>query len=359
MFQTMWKLNELDFVKEEVRKINGFNSKPGKIESIRGFIDRTKYAFRLILLEKEIIMFALLQWVAIAFGYYLWVQMLGWIPPEVWKSASESKHSSGVDLILVLWSFVCVGIVALPLGLLSACIGVVPFLNKQGKESTVATCLKIVIPRAWTLWIFHWIDGWITVNMILDRLPKKNDRRSAAEKALEEALYYAWKIGTSGILPSIINGNNLINAGKESVLFLKSKFMEIVKLRIGCSVLSWIIGIVTYIGTIYLFATFHLIPKDNQAVYSHVFEFYCWVGLPLLIAVAIIELIIRPVMIISLCDIYSDYVKENNIKINLPESPPKLASAFIFFFILLLLVAIVFLYRYQLGIMNILITPYK
>ncbi len=30
---------------------------------------------------------------AIAFGYYLWIQMLGWIPPEVWKSASELKHS--------------------------------------------------------------------------------------------------------------------------------------------------------------------------------------------------------------------------------------------------------------------------
>ena len=95
----MWKFNELNLIKEEVKKNDGFDNKPGKIESVKGFFERTKYAVRLIFLEKEIIMFALLQWVAIAFGYYLWVQMLGWIPPEVWKSASESKHSSGVDFI--------------------------------------------------------------------------------------------------------------------------------------------------------------------------------------------------------------------------------------------------------------------
>ncbi len=354
----LWKkFGELDFIKEEVRKIEGFDNRPSKLESVKSFFGRIQYTIKLIFLEKELIVFALLQWLAIAVGYYLWVQMIGWIPPEVWKSAAESNKASGADIILMLWSLVCVGIAALPLGLLSACMGAVHFLHKQGKESTLASCLRIVIPKTWSLWIFHWIDGWITVNMILDRLPKKNDRRSATERALEEVLYYAWKIGTSGFIPSFLNGNNLIAAGKDSVLFLKSKFMDIVKLRIGCSVLSWIIGIITYIATIYMFAKFNLIPKHETAVYSHMFEFFCWVGIPLLIAVAIIMLLIRPVMIISLCDLYSDYAKENNININLPESPPKLVSAFIFFFVLLLLVVVISLYRDQLGIMNILATP--
>ena len=74
------------------------------------------------------------------------------------------------------------------------------FLRKQGRESTVAACFRLVLPQSWSLWAFHWIDGWITVNQILDRLPRKNDRRTAAEKALSEALYYAWKLGVSGIL---------------------------------------------------------------------------------------------------------------------------------------------------------------
>jgi hypothetical protein len=40
--------------------------------------------------EKEMFVFVLLQFVAIALAYYLWVQMLGWIPDEVWEGAKDS-----------------------------------------------------------------------------------------------------------------------------------------------------------------------------------------------------------------------------------------------------------------------------
>src|SRR5690554_7624268 len=95
-------------------------------------------------------------------------------------------------------------------------MGATHFLHKQGRESTVATCLKLVLPQSWSLWSFHWIDGWITVNQILDRLPKKGGRKNPI---LSEALYYAWKLGISGVLPSIVTGNNLIKSGKNSVFF--------------------------------------------------------------------------------------------------------------------------------------------
>ena len=39
----------------------------------------------LIFKEKEIFVFALLQWSAIALGNYLWVQPSSWIPQSVWK----------------------------------------------------------------------------------------------------------------------------------------------------------------------------------------------------------------------------------------------------------------------------------
>src|SRR5690554_7569188 len=78
--------------------------------------------------------------------------MLDWIPEEVWRSAAESDEGSIADWILLAWSFVCVGFAAFPVGILTGCMGATHFLHKQGRESTVATCLKLVLPQSWSLW---------------------------------------------------------------------------------------------------------------------------------------------------------------------------------------------------------------
>ncbi|WP_345685203.1 hypothetical protein [Novipirellula caenicola] len=69
--------------------------------------------------------------------------------------------------------------------------------------------------------MFHWLDGWITVRQIFRRLPSKKNRTPPAQLAMQESLYYAWKLGVSGILPSIVTGNNLLQAGKNAALFVK------------------------------------------------------------------------------------------------------------------------------------------
>jgi len=200
-------LNKIDFVRDEIKNIPNIDEKPsGGISSFRA---RIGYAISLGFKEKEIFFFGLLQWASIGVGYLLWVQMLDWIPEEVWRSAAESDEGSIADWILFAWSFICVGVAAFPVGILTGCMGATHFLHKQGRESTVATCLKLVLPQSWSLWSFHWIDGWITVNQILDRLPKKGGRKNPV---LSEALYYAWKLGVTGVLPSIVTGNNLIKS---------------------------------------------------------------------------------------------------------------------------------------------------
>ena len=84
-------MNKLAFIKAEINYLNGVDQKPGKIKSLKSFFSRLGYAAKLIFLEKEIITFAMLQWASIALGYYLWVQMLDWIPEEVWKSTESSN----------------------------------------------------------------------------------------------------------------------------------------------------------------------------------------------------------------------------------------------------------------------------
>jgi hypothetical protein len=347
--------------KDAKQAIQGFSqpqAKPAKGEGLKSYFGYLAQTWKLTLSEKEIITFALLQLVSIAMGYYLWVQMLRWIPPEVWRSVEHAKEASWPDLLLLLWSFVCVGVAALPLSIFSACIGVVYFLRRQGYPSTIAACLKIVLPSIWSLWVFQWIDGWITVNQILERLPKKNRRQNLAARALSEALYFAWKLATIGIMPAIITGRGLVESCRDSVAVVKTKFFDASKLRIGYSFLCWIIGIGAYVGTILFFCWGRFIPPHAE-IYGFVYTFYFWAGVPLLVAVALIELLLRPAYIVASCELYAQYLTQNNKKIMLPQPPAKSISAFVFFVALCVLIAVVFIYRGPLGINAALSVPYK
>ena len=155
-------------------------------------------SLRFIFSEKENILFALLQLAVIGLGYYIWVEGLAVVPEEVWEKSDSSDSNDAAALIVLVWSFVCVGLVAYPLGLLTACMGASYMLRFCGRPSTIAECLKIVLPKSWTLWIFSWLDGWWTMERILERLPKKNDRTPLSVKLANEAVYQAWKISSMG-----------------------------------------------------------------------------------------------------------------------------------------------------------------
>lgn len=350
----MSKFNQLDFVRGEVQGIQGFREKPKKIGALKFFAIRTGRAIKLSLAEPEILLFSILQWIVIGLAYYLWVQMLGWIPEEVWRSASNSDSGSVADIVLFVWSFLVVGLAAFPLGILSACIGAVHFLKRAGQPSTIASCLRMVLPRVGALWAFSWADGWITVGQIMERLPKK---RNWPPSTASEALYYAWKVGTMGVMPALITGRNLVDAGKESVSFLRHKIVDAALLRVGYSLVCWVVGISAYIGTILFFITFDVLPSGE--VYSFVFLFYLWAGIPLLIAVGIVLLFIRPVYLIALSDIYSDYLQEQQLPAQVPVPAPRIVSVLVVFVILAAFIATAYLFRSGLGIMDLLATPYK
>jgi uncharacterized membrane protein len=340
--------SEIGFVRDEIKHITHVNKKPSG--GIRSFGSRISYAVSLGFKEKEIVLFGLLQWVSIGIGYLLWVQMLDWIPDDVWRRAAQTDGASVADWILLAWSFVCVGVAAFPVGVLTGCMGATHFLHKQGRESTVATCLKLVLPQSWSLWSFHWADGWITVNQILERIPKKESRTNLAQS---EALYYAWKLGIAGILPSIVTGNNLIASGKNSVAFVKDNFVEVAKLRAGYSALCWIVGIAAYVGPILFFWAFDVAPQSSET-YGKVYTFYFWAAVPVLIAVGVVMLFLRPIFVLALCDLYSDYLDEKGERVELPENPPKTVSAVVAFGCLCIILAVVYIYRVELGLIEIL-----
>ena len=352
-------IDEMNSIKNEIHQVAKDEPKPSLGAGLAGFWERAKFSIKLIFLEKELMTFAILQWVCIIAGYYLWVQIIGWIPAEAWEKIGSSSDSVSVgDIIFLIWSFVCVGLVAFPLGMLSGAMGAVHFLNRQGKESTIIACMKMVLPRAWPLWIFHWIDGWYTVNRILDRLPKKNDRRTAAQKALSEALYYAWKIATIGIMPGLVTGRGLIDSTKRSVGMVIKKFKDVIILRAGYSGLCWIVGIGTYILSLFFFMMFPDMVGLNAEGMSGIYKFYFWAGVPMMISVGVIMLFLRPIYIISACDIYADYVQEQGENLMLPPAPGSSRekgydlSAIIAIILLIITVIVFVIFRHELGIMD-------
>jgi hypothetical protein len=351
--------SEMENVRKEVYSLPGMSDTRATLGAgLAGFWERAKFAAGLMFKEKELIVFALLQWACIAAGYYLWVEIIGWIPEEAWRRASNSDGATPGDVILFLWSFVVVGLVAFPLGILSGAMGAVHAQARLGCESTVAGCMKMALPRAMPLWIFHWIDGWWTVTRILDRLPKKRDRRTPLEKAMSEALYYAWKVATIGILPGLVTGRGLIDAGRRSVGMVRARFRDVIILRGGYSALCWIIGIGAYVGTIVFFVAFPDLVDFDLPIESTIYKFYFWAGVPIVVAAGMVLLFLRPIYIISACDIYADYVREKGENLVLP-APPRGAVggdtfAFLFFAILAFIVLAVFRSRHELGLMDLL-----
>ncbi len=326
---------------------------PPKGESLQGFFKDTWRSFKFILTEKENIFFAFLQLAAIALGYYIWVQIIGWIPAEVWDEISD-KDSVGVmiNIAFVVWSFICVGLVAYPIGILTACMGASYVLHSEQQESTIAKCLKIVLKRSWPLWIFSWFDGWLTVNRILERLPKKKDRTPRVVKIFKELVYQAWKIATLGIIPALVYGRTVTEACKDSFGLLKNRFIELGKLRVAYSLICWIIGIWCYLSLIVFFPIIIQFQKAHNL--SGIFAFYLFAGAPMIFALCFIMVVFRPLYIISSTRIYIDYAREKQIERQSSQESSGGISAFIGYIVLIVIILIIILFKDQLGITNIL-----
>ena len=336
---------------DELTKFVDNEEKPES--EIKTFTSRIRYALMLGLKEKEIFFFGLLQLLVIMVGYIFWLQVLNWIPQDIWNEVQacidrgEDDCTGIIDIALYLWGMAIVVIISFPVGILSCSIGTTHFLVSRNEESTVLKCLNASFSNAWAIWKFHAIDGYITIDRILERLPKDDDTRTPADKALEEAAYYAWKVGTAGMVPNLILGNKLIPSGISSINFVKSKFKEVASLRGAYSSICWLIAILSYIGAIILTAVF----EDQLTLSTGEIEigaFYNYMIIPICFATLSVVVVLRPLYIISICDLYSDYLEENTEEAELPDNPTKGRSALITFVILMML--LIFLSSFGLDI---------
>ena len=329
----------------------GLSMPKGK-ESLHGFFKECWISFKFVLSEKENLFFSFLQLVAIAIGYYIWVQFLGWIPQEVWDQIGDDKGGILLNLIFLAWSFLCVGLVAYPLGILTACMGASYTLHSEHRESTIPECLRMVADRSWPIWVFSWVDAWITVSRILDRLPKKKNRTPLSVKIFKELVYQAWKTATLGVIPALVYGRTVKEACLDSLTLLKTRLLRLGELRAAYSLICWIVGIGAYASLIVLFP--YIMKLQGTYQLSAIFTFYLFASIPMLLALAVIMLIFRPLYIISATRIYINYADETQLERRLPNVPSRGFAAFMGFTGLIILIVLIMLFRDQLGITDIL-----
>ena len=349
--------NKYDFVRDELKDLPEFSELPkGKLKD---FTSRIRYALSLGLKEKEIFFFGAMQWLSVVLAYFLWVQMLYWIPQPVWDYIGECIDGPGdadgctvaADIPLFLWGILCIFLAAFPIGILSSAMGTTHFLHKNGEESTVIKCLNAAFSNAFATWNFHFVDGYITVAQIIERLPDENDRRTPAQIAASEALYYAWKLGIAGVIPSLVLGNGVIESGKNSIKFVKANFIEIAKLRAAYSSLCWIIGILAYVGAIITL----IFMGDGIYAFTGglgIAKIYLYMVIPIAVSVSVIMILLRPIYVLTICDMYSDYLSQNNETADLPNNPKNGKKAVILFIVICAIVALIAGFREQIGLTN-------
>jgi hypothetical protein len=343
----------LKFVAQEIANNDRFQE--ARSASSEGFWQKDarliRRAVSLVLEEKEILVFSALQWVAIGIVYYIWVQFLSWIPIEVWES-DDDLAELGINLVFLAWSFACVGVAAFFIGLLTGAMSAAHLLRSEGKASTLASCLSLSFRSVGSLWIFQWIDSWITTERILARLPKRGWWDDLAWLAATEVLYYAWKTATMAIVPALVTGKGLIDAGKGSVGFVLANAGLAVRMRAAYSLLCWIVGIATYIGTVFFLGMVDAFDTENW-----VYGAYVWAGVPLIVAVGVIKMFIRPVFVLATCIAYIEFTHERGEHIALAQGPGRFERVLIPFVLLLLAIAFVYIFRDAIGLSQLLEHP--
>ena len=305
-------------------------------ENLATFAEEFGYAIRLVAGEKEVVFFAALQWAVIGVAYLVWIQVLDWIPDHVWEKVGDTDNEFTFGLlntVMLAWSFLVIAVASYPISLLNAAITAAHYLRSAGERSTMAGCLALATRHLGRLWVFTTIDAWVTVSAIVDRLPSKRNRRTA----LDEFLYYAWKIGTIGIVPALVAGKSYTEAAKDSVALLTAKPARTVGIRMGYSLICWVIGVATYFGALTYMMQHPGFDKVNK-----VYNFYLLMAVPVMIAVALTAVLVRPFYVVMVSKLYTDHVpvQHRTVSESGSRAVDTMAAVFVALFCFLLVITL-------------------
>lgn len=296
---------------------------------------------------------SIVQVLLVGLIYLVWIQIFAWIPEHVYRNSYYTDQRYFAHTVLLIWSIACVGIASFVVALLSAGTIVTYIQIQSGSHINFCGCLRAALPNLWFLWVYQWIDGWLTVRQIVLRLPTSNPKykRTIAEAITSEALYYGWKVGTMGLVPSILYArSDPLDTINLCVAFTKSRILDLIRLRLGYSGACWIVGCASYILTLtYLQIWWPLRQSDPFTV---IYEVYRVFSIPIIVALVVVNVILRPVYLLSVVEMFHVYATDHDLKFSLTDEtrPASTSLAIIIFCMLVVIIFVVLFFHNQLGI---------
>jgi hypothetical protein len=288
---------------------------PSKNLSI--FLEELRYTVKLIFKEKEIIFFAILQWLIIGLAYLMFLELMDLLPDRLWRDNTKFRYgraNPGLrDYATYAFSSLVVVVASYPMSILNAAMVNAHYLHTFNQQSNIAKCIIYAVRNINNLWIFNIIDAWNTVKGFVDRLTHDKKERNL----VNDLFFYSWKIGTIGILPALASGQSYVEAAKNSIQLLRNNASRTIGIRMGYSRLCRIIGFTTYIlSLIYYFYITIVDPSIDKNKNYHSFLI---LAVPLFITVGVIFVFVRPFYLIMISKLYTDTLPLTNSVSKLSE----------------------------------------
>lgn len=80
---------------------------------------------------------------------------------------------------------------------------------------------------------------------------------------------------------------------------------------------AWKLGVAAYAGAIFLFMALDTTPQGHE-IFVDIYTFFFWAAVPILIAVSFVVLLLHPIYVLALCDLYSDYLSRKEQEVAQP-----------------------------------------
>lgn len=226
---------------------------------LSAFLTEATAAFRYCFSEPEMLLFSGLNALSLFFLFCIFVYGFMATMPDVFDGISLFALIVGWPV----WLWFCLWLLSNLTGFFTGAMGISVMKRMNGEKSTIVSCLVESLSKRRSIQQYEWNTLVRTIVLSANRIPGKHESRVDIEKNKRE--FYGWRYGKYAILPHILLGKTLTEAGKASVEMVQRNFKEVCLFRTGYTRVRLLLWFFLSLSMIYFFAfgPGSRAPEDN------------------------------------------------------------------------------------------------
>ena len=258
----------------------------------RAFFTEAKSAFRYCLLEPEMILFSTLNALSLFFLFCIFIYGFLATMPEVFDGLSLFA----LIVFWPVWLWLCLWTLSNLTGFFTGAMGISVLKRMNGEKSTVPGCLAESLSRRKNIQRYEWNTLTRTIALAANRIPGEHETEAESKKYKRE--FYGWRYGKFAILPHILLGKPLVEAGQASVEMVKRNFKEVCLFRTAYSRVRLLLWFFTWMAMSYYFAFGPGRSPDEDNVIAMILAQGILSVIPFML---LTRIFLYPVLVISSC----------------------------------------------------------